>query len=149
MQTIVSLNRKIQQLNIDKVINHAVENTLPDLIEINKDQLLHGMDKNGEKITPKYKRNKYARVKNEMNPLAGIGTPDLKVKGDYYKGLTAKLEGGTIVETSTDFKAEFLEPKYDDIHGLGGEYKKRYQDKNLRPAIGTEIEKTIGLKFGS
>lgn len=135
-------------MDISEVIQTAVSNTLDDLNEENKKQLFEGYDKTGEKITRKYRNNKYARVKNEMNPLPGLGVPDLKLTGAYYRGRKATLSGDVITVTSSDEKAEELEAKYPDINGLGGQFKKEYQVNSLSPEINKGITAVTGLKFG-
>lgn len=146
--TIKGLYRKVEQIDNDKIIGNAFESTVDDLAEENKKQLFEGFDKTGEKISRKYSNNKYARVKNEMNPLPGLGVPDLKVTGAFYRGIRVDYQGGKLITASSDEKGTDLEEKYADIYGLGGEFKKEFIKNSLRPALNKEITAATGLKFG-
>lgn len=147
MLTIKGLQRKVAVFDTDQAIDQAFTKTTGDLADENRKQLYAGFDKNGKKITPKYRRYKYAAAKYEMNPLPGLGTPDLKVTGAFYRGITVEYESGILHTESTDKKGPMLEQKYEDIFGLGGAFKKEFIDKSLRPALNKEITAGIGLKF--
>lgn len=83
-----------------------------EIVRLNtQEQLLEGVDSTGKKITPKYKRRRYAVAKNRINPKAGLGTPDFKVKGDFYKGFYVKPikdNKASFEIDSSDFKTEFI-----------------------------------------
>lgn len=147
--TIRGLYNKVKKFDTQKAIDNAFESTVDELADQNKKQLFEGYDKTGEKIKRKYRSNKYARVKNEMNPLPGLGTPDLKVTGSFYRGIRVDYSGGTLRTKSTDEKGDDLEAKYDNIYGLGGEFKKDFVNDSLRPALNSGITSAIGLKFKS
>lgn len=147
MLTIKGLSRSFQKLDTNKAIQNGVEKSLPEMIKRNKVQMNRGKTKFDTKISPSYRRNKYARIKNEMNPIPGLGTPDLYVTGDFQSKINMTLEGNVIIQKSSDYKAEWLEPKYDDIYGLGGDLKQEFQKEVLQPAINEEISKSTGLKF--
>lgn len=89
------------------------------IVKYNKDQLFEGLNAKGQKLSPKYSRVRYARAKNSMNPLPGMGTPDLKVTGKFYSGFYLTAKNGKFDFFSSDEKAEKLEAKYgEDIFGL-------------------------------
>lgn len=143
-----ALLNRFKKLDTDSLLTESFSETLPQLVEINKKQLYAGYGNTGKKISKKYKRAKYARVKHEMNPTPGLGTPDIFVTGEYYSELKGTMIGDDIAELhSTDEKAQFLEQKYDDILGLGGEYKSEHIRENLRPTVHEKITKHTGLKF--
>ena len=145
--TIKGLYNGVKAMDVDLVINTAIDKSLPALVQENKKQLYAGFDKSGEKIKRKYRNNKYARVKFGMNPAPGLGTPDLFVTGAFFAGIDVEREGNDILRFgSTDEKGESLERKYDPF-GLGGDYKKEFIGKSLRPNLNIEITKATGLKF--
>lgn len=148
MATIKSLSKKIQQLNTDAVIDTAFKQSTDELAVENKKQLFEGFDNTGEKIKRKYRSNKYARVKNQMNPLPGLGVPDLKVTGSFYNGIKVDYQSGVLTTEPSDSKGADLEEKYSGIFGLGGKFKNEFINKTLRPAINTQITAATGLKFG-
>lgn len=119
------------------------------IIELNtKKQLLLGIGVKGQKLTPKYSRVRYARAKNQLNPLAGFGTPDLKFKGKFYDEffLTAKnrqLEFDSSVEYT-----KYLVKKYgisQDIFGLTPVNSKILNDKILLPELVIWVLKNIKI----
>lgn len=148
MLTIHGLKRRFESLDTEKVINATMDKSLDALTEKNKEQMFAGFDKTGNKISPKYRKNKYARIKNEMNPTPGFGTPDLKVTGDFYAGMATVRDGNVLNEFSTDYKNEWLDEKYDPF-GLGGDYKKEFMEETLHPNLISEANKTIGLKINT
>ena len=87
---------------------------------LNTGQLHEGKTPEGRKLTPKYSWVRYARAKNELNPLPGFGTPDLKVTGDFYSEFYLTAKNQEFELHSSDFKTEFLEKNYgkDNIFGL-------------------------------
>lgn len=147
MATIKGLYKRVKNFNPNKAIDEAFEQTVDELAEKNKEQLFEGKDKTGESISRRYRSQKYARVKSEMNPLPGLGVPDLKVTGAFYRGIRVDYQGGVLKTTSTDEKGPELEAKYEGIFGLGGEFKKQFIKDSLRPALNAEITKATGLKF--
>ncbi len=83
-----------------------------EIVRLNtQEQLFKGKDATGQKITPKYKRRRYAVAKNRMNPQPGMGTPDFKVTGAFYKGFYVKPikdDKGSFEMDSSDDKTPFL-----------------------------------------
>ena len=88
------------------------------ILNYNRGRLLKGQDAQGQKITPDYSRVKYARAKNQMNQLPGIGTPDLKVTGKFYAEFYLTSQNGKFEIFSSDWKSKALSNKYGDIFGL-------------------------------
>ena len=89
------------------------------ILDYNREgQLYKGLDATGQKISPKYSRERYKRAKNRVNPLPGIGTPDLKLTGKFYSDFFLTAKNGVIDIFSSDEKADKLEAKYGDIFGL-------------------------------
>jgi hypothetical protein len=68
----------------------------------------HGEDGYGHQLTPQYQSKSYARKKYGMNPAPGYGVPDLKLKGDFYRGIAVQVSSGNMVITSTDRKTDWL-----------------------------------------
>ena len=89
------------------------------ILELNKGSLFQGLDAKGQKIKPKYSRVRYARAKNQSNPLPGIGTPDLKLTGGFYSNFYLTAKNGVFDIFSSDEKTDKLKSKYgEDIFGL-------------------------------
>jgi hypothetical protein len=145
--TIKGFHKRVSSINIDLIIDDSFIETTDDLLEINKDQLLHGMTNTGEKITPVYFRDEYAAEKNQMNSLPGYGTPDLKLTGAFHNEIRIDYKTGVLSSHSNDEKADELEFRYQNIYGLGGPFKAKYLDSALWPAFKNGITAHLGLKF--
>lgn len=119
------LDKYYRQIDtIDKGLEQEAYKILVEAEEIitalNTGQLYEGKTPKGQKLTPKYSRVRYARAKNELNPLPGFGTPDLKVTGDFYSEFYLTAKNQEFELHSSDFKTGFLEKKYgkENIFGL-------------------------------
>lgn len=142
MATILGMINKVKALDTDKVIDEAIDETLPDIEDINRERMLDGVKSDGS-VMPNY----------SFISQTVYGYPDepikLKDTGAFQAGITAKRQGDKIVQTSTDSKTDMLTERYgEEIFGTGGSYKKQYQDDHLRPAINNKITAATGLKFG-
>ena len=73
MATIKAFADKWKALNLQKEAMFVVAETSDEITDLNKEQLLSGEDKESKRIRPKYKSPSYARKKNEMNSLPGLG----------------------------------------------------------------------------
>jgi hypothetical protein len=150
---ISELLQKFKSLDTDKAINDGFTDTLPDFENANRKQMKAGKTIDGSPIRNKdgggYRSKSYARLKNAMNPLPTLGTPDLFLTGEFSRQLDAELYGETIDIISKDDKSPELEDKYPDIFGIGTNYKKEYQDEHLAPAVIGKIAKFVGLKFSN
>lgn len=153
MSSVKQLYHKFKELsagfasvNASSEIGNAIKNTEQWMVELNKEQLSHGINSLGQKLMP-YNSLTYALRKEEMNPLPGFGVPDLKYTGAFYGGLFAKYQGGKIVFGSTDSKTDELRGKYGvSIFGLTKENEQFYKDNILREEIIKIVERKTGLK---
>jgi hypothetical protein len=147
MLTIKGLTEKFRTLNTDTIIDDSFYETKSDFEQQNISQMKAGLTNKGKKIQPKYKNSAYAAKKFAMNAAPGFGTPDLLLTGAFQSQINAQLEGDTIKEFSNDQKGPMLEKKYDDIFGLGGDYKKDWLKNKLGPAVFEKITNFTGLSF--
>jgi len=166
MITIPGLYRSFEKLDTEAVILRAFEQSTEGYIEQQKEQLTLGLNEQGKLIgdteapdgtSNEYKPYlieelgiQYAQLKNEMNPEPGYGNPDLKYTGAFYNGIRIEVSADNINIESTDSKNEALQAKYGSqipIFGLGGEQKRAFVKKYLRPAALKQISKATGLKL--
>lgn len=160
MLTFAALLRKIGSLDTDKIIDQAIDNTLEVISDKNKEQLLAGKSKQGIDIFPSYLDDPYFKSKESAqrysdwkdritpNKERKSGTPNLFIDGTYHKSRTLKRDGD-VLQFGATFLGQEIEAKYgNQIDGLGGHFKKEYQDESLRPALNSLITNATGLKFG-
>jgi hypothetical protein len=105
-----SVKVKNAQPSINKGIREILNKNKTFLKDLNTSQLIDGLDETGAKIgdSEPYRSNVYATYKNDLNPLAGIGNPDLNVTGDYWESITAIIKGRVIQMFAKDPKAPVL-----------------------------------------
>jgi hypothetical protein len=151
MGTIINLLRNFENLDTDAITEAAVNQTKGELQDKNKAQLMAGFDKTGAKIGDKkpYASSYYAFYKANLNPLPGLGNPDLHLTGDWQDEMSIEVSGESIIQNSANDKdAELIEKYGPEIYGLGGQFKEDYLEEDLRPAFNKGIELATGLKIG-
>lgn len=113
----------------------------------NKDQLIHGQDRDDEKLHP-YRSILYAIEKNNKNPLAGFGTADLNLTGAFYRGFFLSISGDSFSIDSTDSKSDDLRLKYGSmIHGLSKNNITLYSKNEFFDEFKAFIEKTLKINM--
>lgn len=145
--TIAGLYEKVQQLNTDRVIEQAFDDTSKQFAEANRDQMNDGIGRDGQKIG-KYQNPAYARRKASLNPKPGYGNVDLRLTGAFQREIIVTANGDKVLTGSLDPKSPQLEAKYPNAFGLGGPYKAGYLANSLGPEIRRGITSVIGLTFG-
>ncbi len=124
---------------------HVAENNEKVIADFNRVQLYEkGETVDGKKLK-KYRNAKYARVKNSMNPLPGLGNPDFYVTGEFQKSIFADVRGKSIILDAADPKVEFLvERDGEGIFGLQDESKVQVWNRVLRPPLIQRLNKKTG-----
>jgi hypothetical protein len=147
MGYINDLLAKLNAMNVQHIAQTIFVATEESLEEIQRSQMEHGLNADGEPIG-QYKQEWYADRKNMMNPLAGYGQVDLKHTGRFYDNITVAIINDELIIESTDGKNEALIEKYgENIFGINEDFKQRYIDEDLRPEFKKEIQKATGLRF--
>jgi hypothetical protein len=142
MTTVNDMISRMKALNIKDTAFHSVEDTKGVITEIQKEQMFKGLNAEGKRIG-RYRSIKYALAKNSMNPLPGLGVPDLKLTGAFYRGFQTKVTPETFSTSSTDEKNDALTAKYDPF-GLDTESKSEYVEK-LRPVFVKNVKEKLML----
>jgi hypothetical protein len=149
MATISEMVKRLESLDIESEIPKLIQQTSFEAIALNQIQLYnHGIDKGVVQLSP-YKNKYYAKKKNELNPLPGLGVPDLFKTGAYYKSMFLEVTQDTLEVKSNDEKDARLTSLYgDQIKGLTDESKSDYAQNTLKPLLQKYIADTIGVAFG-
>lgn len=138
-----------------EVIAEIMEEMSVKAIILNLEQLKKGLNAEGKKFR-RYRSKAYARRKNGMNSAPGFGNPDLRLKGDFYRGFTADIKGTLLEIYSTDSKAKWLEEgtknedgsvkmeAFADIYGLDQKSMVKFQADFLL-AYNAKIREHLGL----
>lgn len=111
----------------------------------NKEQLISGFDRNGERFKP-YGGLLYALEKNKQNPKAGYGNPDLNLTGAFYRGFFISVTGTTFEISSNDSKNDELLSKYgSSVFGLSNASLASYSKNEFFDEFKKFIENTLKI----
>lgn len=143
MVTINDIRKRLTAAVIKTEASKSVEATKEIIVIRQQEQMLQGLNAKGEKIG-RYRNNKYARYKNEINPLPGLGVPDLKLKGGFFSGMQTNVTLETFTTDSVDEKSPQLKAKYGDIFGLTDNSKTEYIQQ-LRPVFVERMKQKLRL----
>jgi len=148
MPTIDDVLKNFQSLNLEAEVPRIVEKLSAELVDYNLHQLEMGITSDGVTISPRYKNAKYAAFKQELDPRAGYGVPNLKLSGDFYAGFFVQLQGIVFTFGSRDSKSSLLEGIYSKnggIFGLTADNKAKFSIDNFRPELFSYINSKTGL----
>lgn len=136
---------RFKKVDVQDLSEQSMEAAAPKLSQRQREQLLEGKNALGEKVG-RYRNPQYARMKNAMNPKPGYGVPDLKLSGNFHKGIYTDVRGDTIITDSTDTKTQKLADKYgEEIFGLSEEKKNVFIKEDLHPVFMEKIKQQTGL----
>ena len=158
--TISEYTRKYKERldSLDNVITKELANRQYDLLDLQKDQLLFGRDRQGDILTPTYTDDPYfksrkqaeyyrdkkrklqgahdAKIKNKkLYPKKGDNTPNLIVTGTLFHDTITLSVGGDRVIINSGGVGSDIERKYGDVLGMSPESKVIIWNKYLRKAI--------------
>lgn len=138
MATIKAILRKYTTVKsgMNDIIRESFESTKNELADFNRDQLNEGFDSQGNRLK-KYRNKSYAIKKNSINPLPGLGNPDLRLTGSFHKSIFIEVVSDRIKFFASDKKAKMLEQRYglDLIYGHNLKTRDHFVLKVLRPAF--------------
>lgn len=142
-----SLLDRLDKVELKPIIILCLEQSQYEILAFNRGQLYDGKDNTGSLISPMYAEERYAIVKEEENPVPGLGIPDLFVTGDFYNGMGVVVNSSqyNFTISSRDIKAPKLELKYKNIYGLDPENTGYFSNEILKPKIVTELKERLGL----
>ena len=143
MGSINQFTKKLNAINIKVVAENALLDSVDTIGDIQRDQLLHGIKQDGKRIG-KYRNATYAAGKFSQNALAGKGDVDLKLTGDFYRGIFVDVRPDTFVIFSQDEKANDLANRYGDPFGLTSKGKEKLIKDKLQGKFIKRIKE--GLK---
>lgn len=132
---IFELNKRLQELDFDQLVDEAFRLTEEELLRLNKAQLLVGDDSEGGKM-PFYKSKSYTKKKLSMGSKAG-GRVDLKLKNEYQNKFKEIITKDEVTISSDDVKAVWLEKRYgkEKIYGLTDPNQSEYNFNVFYPIL--------------
>lgn len=108
---LIKFQQNCQSIDSWELLVPIIRKHFEDLIDLTKLQLSEGENANG--FMPDYASEEYAHIKQQYVPTYRIyPTVDLRVTGEFYRGLRARIVLSGIEIDSIDSKAQKLEDKY-------------------------------------
>lgn len=150
MGTIDELFEAVSKLRLRDELPEMIRETGGEIAKKVEAQMQKGQLSTGEKITPKYSNDYYAKIKASMNPMAGFGTPDGKLSGDYYRGMGVAIisDDEYAIESDVPYSHNpSLEQYGDNFTRLSEESKDEYCQETLLPKIQAYVTDITGLTF--
>lgn len=149
MSTILDLLEKVESFDAyDTVLDGIIKNENI-AVDMNKEQLMSGVNSENKYVDPEYQSDEYARIKSGMNPRPGFGIPDLRLSGDFHAGFYLDInaiDNGYFELDSTDDKTEHLLKRYSDaIFGLTDENEEVFFAKNVMDYFAQEVLDKLNL----
>lgn len=116
MATIAAVKANIDKLNLAKEGMAVVADMKPEILQLNKDQLLEGRVKDGGKFQERYKSASYAEYKHRRNPIPGKYVPDLYNTGAFFDGFKLDILSDTQYKIdSSDSKTAMLRKRFGSV----------------------------------
>lgn len=145
MASLIEFQANLKKLNIPKLFEEIMEEQEQEILDLNRDQLLKGRNIKNQKIKPKYKSDQYAKKKAKKNPKPGLGTPDLKLSGDFQDSFFLKKKGKNyLFDAKVPYK-QYIIPKYNDVLGLSDKGEKEFKKDIVYKELMVKIRKELGL----
>lgn len=104
----------------EKAILKIIKDNEEAVLDVNRSQLLKGIDADGNKLK-RYKNRDYAIFKSILNPN---GVTDLRLTGRLYARMFINTQKFAVIYDSSDRKAPMLKQKYGNIFGITEENEK-------------------------
>lgn len=143
MATILSMLRRFEALDTDKVITDTMQQSTDAIADTSAEQINSGIKSDGTEM-PDYSFRSVFQYGKQPGPIR------LRDKGSWQAGKYAAVVGDRLVISSTDPKNDMLEnnPRWaGQIHLLSDKYKAEVMREAVRPAFKQNIEQATGLKM--
>ncbi len=143
MATVAEMMEAIKAVDIDKIVEDAIEATKGELLNQNRAQMEAGQNKEEKAITPLYAPSTVSKKKRKGQPYDRV---TLKDKGEFYNKMGAQVDNEQVLIGSGVEYAKYLEARYGiQIFGVGGVYQVRYNDV-LAPVIISKVKDQTGMQ---
>jgi hypothetical protein len=151
----------LDKFDLVETVSECVEVTREQMLYYNRLQLLHGLDQEGNYLSPKYSEDpyfkspesakRYAEWKSRIEPKTDkpFDVPNLYITGRYHESIEIDVEPSKYVISSSDPNAASIENKFTQkVYGLSPDYKAIYIEEHLFDELKGRINSKLGFKFG-
>lgn len=160
--TLHEVQRRLKGFDIITEVADSVDETKEAMIELNRKQLLRGLDNDGEYLSPKYSEDPYFKSKESAARYAAWkkriepektdrpeDVPNLYIIGTFHSSMRISVNSTDIEFSNSASFAGGVESKFSNIYGLNAESKSEtYIPDYLLPSVKNRVTKKLGFKFG-
>lgn len=131
-EALLAASRQLEKVDLIAVSLEAMRASEDTLVSFNQEQMQDSIDSEGEPLG-EYASIAYANRKGRI-------TVDLKLTGDFYRGMFAKTDEYPVIFGSTDDKTEDLKNKYgENIFGTTKNNTSRIAKEVVLPEVHAKI----------
>lgn len=159
--TLHELKRRLKGFDLLVEVADSVNETKEAMLTLNRMQLLRGLTKDGNYLSPKYSEDpffkskesakRYAQWKKRIEPIKTDrpeDVPNLYIIGVFHSKIDVKANASEYEFTNTASFASGVEGKFKGIYGLTAESKSEtYIPDYLLPAVQKRVTGKLGFKF--
>ena len=150
MATLREMSKRLKNLDTTKIYIQVMNQESEQVLDMNRSQLLLGLTSRGKKIKPKYRNKRYAQKKRKLNSKPGIGTPDLKLSGDFHNSFTLKKKNNDYEFDATVSYKKYITPSrgdygYDNVFGLNPKNQKKFNNEIFYPEYMERIKRHLKI----
>ena len=158
--TLHSLQRALAGFDIREEVKASIEETKDKILELNKGQLLRGLDKFGRYLSPKYSEDPFFKSKEAALRYANwkasidqptdkpFDVPNLYINGRFHNSIQVDVDTKNLIFSASSPDASSIEGKFsDNIYGMTSESKQEYVPFYFFPVLKNKIEAKTGLKL--
>lgn len=160
--TLHEMQRRLKGFSIVSEMADSVEETKDEIISLNRMQLLRGLTKEGDYLSPKYSEDpffkskesaqRYAAWKKKIEPVKTDrpeDVPNLFITGVFHNEIKIDVNASEYTFSNSASFASSVEGKFKDIYGMTTESKSEtYIPEYLLPAVKKKVINKLGFKFG-
>lgn len=160
--TLHELQRRLKGFDIISELAGSVEETKEEMLELNRMQLLRGLDSEGDYLSPKYSEDpyfkskesakRYAEWKKRIEPIKTDrpeDVPNLYIIGVFHSKIGVDVGASEYTFSNSASFSSGVESKFKNIYGLNPESKSEtYIPDYLLPSIKKRVTNKLGFKFG-
>lgn len=144
MTTVTAMRKRFNLVKVDELASQAMEQRREDIVELNREQMLEGKNKDGSDIAPPYAFSTVA-IKRAKGQQANF--VNLRDTGSFQRAMKLIVTRHTYQVTSTDSKTPDLVRKYGDvIFGLTPRNKAIAWSVYIRPQVVQDIKDITGAQ---
>jgi len=138
---------QVQNFDVDENIEEVVNEHEDEITIYNKQQLFNkGQGADGSQLK-EYASATYAKYKNKKNPNPGLGIPDIKLTGETYDRMFAKMDKNTLEISSTTDYTPKLEESRPNIFGLDEQSEDLAGEQVIEPELQKKLRDKIGVEL--